>query len=178
MSDIKTRPEKNEEKYLECGQIINTHGIAGTVKIDPWTDTPQDFAELRRLYFRSGSGFEERKILKNSVQKRFVLSKIEGVDTVEAAEALKGTVVFADRDDIPLDEGSYFIVDLIGLPVIDSSTGVKYGEISEVFNAGASDIYTVATPSGERMMPAVPEYVDRVEPGEAVYVSPIEGMFD
>jgi len=181
-TEMKDNNQKNNNdagrEYLECGQIINIHGIAGTVKIDPWCDSPEDFAELEHIYFKDGDVFVEKKIKKNSVQKRFVLTKLEGVDTPEAADALRGTVVYADREDFPLEEGSYFIVDLIGLPVIDDNTGFKYGVISEVFNAGASDIYTVTTPEGERMMPAVPEFVKRIEPGEAVYISPIEGMFD
>ncbi len=163
---------------LECGMIVGVHGIAGTVKVDPWCDSPEVFASLKRVFVKSGETFTELRIKKNSVQKRNVLSKLEGIDTPEAAEAMRGTVLYAAREDIPRDGDSFFIADLIGLPVIDADTGREYGRIREVFNAGASDIYTVATGEGDRMIPAVPEFIDAVDLSRGVFVRPIEGMFD
>ena len=110
--------------------------------------------------------------------KRHVLATIEGINDVDTAMALKETVVYAERDDIPLEEGDYFIIDLVGLPVIDVDTDVKYGTVSDVFNAGASDIYTVKTENGDRMIPAVPEFIIRIDLESGIYVRPIEGMFD
>ncbi len=167
--------EKN--RYLECGRIINVHGTAGAVKAESWCDSPEVLASLSVLYIAEGGTFRPVSVAKASVQKRFELFRLEGVDDADKAEAMRGTVLYADRADVPLPEGSFFIADLIGLPVVDADTGTAYGTVSEVFNAGASDIYTVATPDGDRMIPAVPEFVIRIEPGSAVYVRPIEGMF-
>ena len=77
-----------------------------------------------------------------------------------------------------LDEGEYFITDLTGLNVIDANDGRVYGKLSEVINRGASDIYVVDTPNGERMIPAVPEFIDRIELETGIFVTPIEGMLD
>jgi 16S rRNA processing protein RimM len=77
-----------------------------------------------------------------------------------------------------LKEGACFIADLIGLPVIDDGTGEEYGTLREVINRGASDIYVIDTPKGERMMPAVKEFVKRVDDQNGIFVRPIEGMFD
>ena len=118
------------------------------------------------------------KVKSASVFKRFVIAEIAGIDSIEKAESLKGKTVFADRSDIPLEEGSFFIADLIGLDVYDADTGVRYGTVSEVFNAGASDIYTVSTDSGERMIPAVPEFIVSVDLEKGIAVRPIGGMFD
>lgn len=168
----------DEKKYLECGKIINTHGVKGAVKIESWCDSPDILADLPYIYFKSADGFEQRRVLSASVMKRHVLALIEGVTDVDDAMALKETVVYASRSDIPLEDGDYFIIDLVGLPVIDADTDVKYGEISDVFNAGASDIYTVRTENGDRMIPAVPEFIIKIDLENGIYVRPIEGMFD
>ncbi len=168
----------NEKKYLECGKIINTHGVKGAVKIESWCDSPEILADLPFIYFKINGGFERKAILSASVMKRHVLATIEGINDVDTAMSLKETVVYAERDDIPLEEGDYFIIDLVGLPVIDVDTEVKYGTVSDVFNAGASDIYTVKTDNGDRMIPAVPEFVIRIDLESGIYVRPIEGMFN
>ncbi len=170
--------DRKENKYLECGKIINTHGVKGAVKIESWCDSPEILADLPYIYFKTADGFDKKQIVSASVMKRHVLAHLEGVNDVDAAMALKETVVYAERDDIPLGDGDYFIIDLVGLPVIDVDTDVKYGVVSDVFNAGASDIYTVRTESGDRMIPAVPEFIIRIDLENGIYVRPIEGMFD
>ncbi|MBR6602659.1 MAG: PRC-barrel domain-containing protein, partial [Clostridia bacterium] len=82
------------------------------------------------------------------------------------------------REDIPLAEGAYFLADLEGLPVVDFESGKNYGTLREVINRGASDIYVIDTPDGERMMPAVAEFVKKIDIETAVYVSPIPGMLE
>ena len=166
------------DQYLECGKIINTHGVKGDVKIDSWCDSPDILASLGNIYFKNESGYEKKHVLKAYVHKRFVIANIEGINDIETAEQMKETVIYASRDDVPLDEGDYFIADLIGLPVIDADSGKLYGKVSEVFNNGASDIYTVKTEAGERMIPAVDEFVIEIDLENGIFVRPIEGMFD
>lgn len=166
------------KKYLECARAINTHGIRGGVKFESLCDTPEKLAALKRIYLKNGEEYTEYRVISASVQKRFVIATLEGINDIDSAEALRNKYFYADRDDMPLEEGEFFIADLIGLPVIDADTGHKYGEISYVFNAGASDIYTINTPEGEKMMPAVPEFVIRVDCEEGIFIRPIEGMFD
>ena len=164
--------------YLECGKIINTHGVRGDVKLESYCDSPEILRDLKRIYFKEKNTFREVRVLHASVFKAFVLMSLEGIGDFDAAVLLKNQIVYAAREDLPIEEGSYFIVDLIGLPVIDAESGRVYGRLADVTNLGASDIYVVNTDSGERMMPAVDEFVDRVVLGEAIYIRPIEGMFD
>ena len=164
--------------YLECGKIINTHGVRGDVKLESYCDSPEILRDLKRIYFKEQNAYREVRVLHASVFKAFVLMSLEGVGDFDAAVLLKNKIVYAAREDLPIEEGSYFIVDLIGLPVIDAESGRVYGTLADVTNLGASDIYVVNTESGERMMPAVDEFVDRVTLGEAIYIRPIEGMFD
>lgn len=165
------------QKYLECGKIINTHGIDGAVKLECWCDSPEVLADLEVVYFKSGDNYEGRRVLRGSVFKNFVIAKIEGIPDIDTAQSQVGRVIYADRDDIALEDGDHFIADLIGLDIIHADSGVKLGRLREVINRGASDIYVIDTPDGERMMPAVDEFVIEIDIDRAIYVRPIEGMF-
>ena len=164
--------------YIECGKVINTHGCHGGLKLESWCNSPDELAELKRVFFKKGSFYSESKVLKASVYKQFVVITLENVNSMDEALALKGSTVYAMRDDFRLDEGEYFIADLTGLDVIDANDGKIYGNLLEVVNRGASDIYVVNTPNGERMIPVVPEFVDRVDIEKGIFVTPIEGMLD
>lgn len=164
--------------YLECAKVVSTHGVAGAIKLKSWCDSPYVLKKLPKLYLKDGDAYSGRKVEKASVFKDFVIAKLEGIDTLERASELKNRILFAARDDFRLDDGAYFIADIIGLDVMDADDGRVYGTLSDVTNYGASDIYTVETASGERMIPAVPEFVVRVDPDKGVFVRPIEGMFD
>ena len=107
-----------------------------------------------------------------------MLADLEGIDSEEAANALRGTVVYALREEIPVDEGDSFIVDLIGLPVRDTDSGELLGELIDVKQYGARDLYVVRTATGEYMIPAVPEFIVKVDTEDAVYVRPIPGLLD
>ena len=165
-------------KYLECGKIINTHGVRGAVKLESWCNTPEDLADLKRVFIQAKDQMECLKVLHASVFKQFVIAELEGIQTFEQAEAMKNKILYAAREDFVLEEGDYFIADLIGLPVIHAETGHVYGTLTEVINRGASDIYVVATEAGERMMPAVDEFVKLVDIEKGIFVCPIEGMLD
>ncbi len=166
------------KKYLECGKIINTHGVAGAVKLESWCDTPAVLAKLKTVYFMRGESYVPVRVLHASVFKRFVLATLEGVDNIDAATALREQVVYAAREDLPIRKGDHFIADLVGLPVIDAESGVTYGVLDDVINTGASDIYVIKTERGERMMPAVPEFVKEIDLEKGIFVLPIEGMFE
>jgi 16S rRNA processing protein RimM len=167
-----------QAKYLECGKIVNTHGIRGGIKLESWCDTPEDLASLKKVFLKKGAEYVCHKVKRASVFKQFVLFELEGITDIDMANALRGRVVYADRDDISIDEGDFFIADIIGLPVIDLASGEKIGELCDVLNLGASDLYEIKTEGGKKLIPAVDEFIDRVEVGKAVYVRPISGMFD
>ena len=163
--------------YLECGKIINTHGIKGALKVESWCDSPYILAELERVFTSENGIMKEHEVIKASVFKQFVILELKDVITIESAETMKNTVIYLSRDDLELEEGEFFIADLIGLPVIDADDGKKYGEIIDVMNTGASDIYVIKTETGEAMIPAVAEFVKNIDLEEGVFIKPIEGMF-
>ncbi len=166
-----------KDKYIECGRITNTHGVAGAMRAEAWTDSPSVFTSLKKLFFCDNGAYTEYKVISSSPHKAAILLKLEGISTIEEAARFKTRTLYALRSDIPFEEGKVFIVDLIGLPVIDIDSGVKYGVITDVINTGASDIYEIKTENGMALMPVVDEFVKKVDIEEAVYVRPIEGMF-
>ena len=164
--------------YIECGKVINTHGCHGGLKLESWCNSPDELAALKRLFFKKGTAYAESKVIRASVYKQFAVVTLDNVNTMDDALALKGDTVYAMREDFKLEEGEYFIADLTGLNVIDAGNGRIYGRLIEVINRGASDIYVVDTEFGERMIPVVPEFIDRVDPQNGIFVTPIEGMLD
>ncbi len=176
-----TYGRKIMKQYIEIGKIINTHGVKGTVKVEPWCDSPSVLAKMRRVYFAprtSGESFVETQVLSGSVQKDKVLLTLNGINTVEEAILLKNTLIYANRDDIPIKKGSFLIADLIGLSVIDANTGRVYGRLTDVIQGGSGDIYDVKTENGNALMPAVKEFVKEIKLEEGIFVTPIKGIFD
>lgn len=166
------------DPYLPCARIVNTHGCRGTVKAECLCDSPEVLKNVGTVYVRQNGTLVPHKLIRVSSFKNFVLMDLESVTTMEAAEALKNTELYAKREDLPLSEGSYFESDAIGLKVVDLDTGRLYGVIRDVVNRGAQDLYVVKTAKGETYLPAVPQFIARVVPDEAVYVTPIPGLFE
>lgn len=173
---------KELAKYLECAAVCSTHGIRGNVRLENRCDSPKILASLKRVFVLENGEYKEYKVLHASVQKNMVLMGLEGIDTVEAAAAMRGTVLYAAREDFALGGDQVFIADMLGLPVLDDDDGTLYGTLKEVIQPGAQQIYVVAGRDGDFMIPAVPEFIKKVSLGEdrpeGIYVKLIEGMAD
>lgn len=165
------------KKLLEVGKIVSVFGIKGEVKVQPWCDTPQFICDFDTLYYKSGTPVV---VERSRVQKNMVVMKIEGTDTVEDAQKLRNRVLYIDRDDVELDEGCYFVQDLIGLTVIESKDGKVYGKISDVSETGANDVYHIKDEDGrEYLIPAIPDVIDSVDiEGGVMKITALDGLFD
>ncbi len=164
--------------YLPAGRIINTHGFRGTVKLESWCDSPDILAELPEIWFCEGNTYRPCRVLRASVFKQFVLMDLEGVESEEAANRLRNSEVYAARADLPLGEGDYFIADLLGLPVKHADSGAMLGTLKDINTAGARDLYVIKTPHGESLVPAVPEFLVKIDPEDAIYLRPIPGLLE
>lgn len=167
-----------KSQYLECGKIINTHGVRGGLKLESWCDTPGDLASLKKVFLQNGAEYKPYKVKKASVFKQFVLFELDGINDIDTAMSLRGRIVYADRKDISIDEDAFFIADIIGLDVIDLESGEKIGTLSDVLNLGASDLYEIDTKNGKKLIPAVPEFIKEIDLEKGIFVSLIEGMLD
>lgn len=162
--------------YLEIAKIINTHGIRGDLKLDLWCDSPATLKKIKTLYL-DDSGKQPVSVSDIRMHGRFCLLKIAGIDNPEDGAKYKERVLYAAREDIPLADGDFFIVDLIGTPVIDADNGTKYGTLVNIIENPANDIYEVRTKKGPVYIPAVAQFVIRLDPPTGIYVRPIPGMF-
>ena len=151
-------------KYLEIGQIVNTFGIKGMVKIKPFTDDINRFDKLKKVYIKNKEGKKEYQIQEVKYHKNMVLMKLEGIDTVEQADLLRQSYLLVNRDDEePLEEGVYYIVDLIGLEVY-TDEGVLLGNVDDIFNTGSNDIYVVKDGKGKQiLLPGIPDVIKNVD---------------
>lgn len=164
-----------KKKYVEQGFVRMTHGVRGEVKLQLWCGDPSPFYKIRKLYLDE-EGKKPLTVVSSHGSSSVAVVKFEGVDTVEAAAALKGKTVYVDRDDLHLPADKILVCDLIGLPVIDADTGRIYGTVGSVEDYPASDIYMVDTEHGVVQVPDVPQFIKKLT-DEAVYITPIEGMF-
>ncbi|MDO5444698.1 MAG: ribosome maturation factor RimM [Eubacteriales bacterium] len=162
---------KNE--FIEAGKIVNTHGIAGAVKVEVWLDSPVFMKKFHRLFV--GRSKREYKILSSSVQKSFLLVSFEGVEDINAAMTLRDEIVYISRDDAKLPSGRYFLCDIIGSKVIDDN-GDQIGTLEDIWENPAQPIYVVRGEK-EYLIPAVPEFILSVDPDqELIRVHLLEGM--
>ncbi len=154
--------------YLEAGEIVTTHGIRGEVKVLPWADGPDFLCDFSRVRI----GGKEYKVESCRVQKTCNLLKIEGIDTVEQAQALRGKTVEIYREDAPAD--IIFAAELIGMEVF--ADGDKIGEITDVLDYPGNKVYVV-TGAHTYMIPAVKAFVlDTDMENNRMQVHLIEGM--
>ncbi len=166
------------KKYLETGKIVGTHGIRGMVRVQAWSDSGEFLTEFKR-FFLSPDGEKELKAQKIQPHGGVVLITFKGVDTVEQAESLRGKILYISRDDISLPDGRYFIDDLLGCEVFDADSGEKYGEISEVSQTGANDVWHIKSGDKEYLLPAIDEVIVTVDPeNERLEIRPMKGIFD
>ena len=106
------------QKKLEIGQIVNTHGIKGEIKVTPFTNDITRFDDLKEVYVKSKKESKLYKVEGVRYHKNMVLIKLEGINTPEQADLLRNAYLEVDREHaVPLEEGTYYIVDLIGLEV-------------------------------------------------------------
>lgn len=143
---------------LTVGQIINTHGIKGEVKVFPLTD---DIKRFRRLKSVIIDGIE-KNIIWCKLQGDRVILKIEGIDDMEAAASLRSKYIEVTRENaVKLSEGRYFITDIIGCDVFDEN-GSMLGTVDNVIQTGSNDVYSVKGKE-EILIPALKDIVIKID---------------
>lgn len=182
----------NIDDMLRVGVISSTHGIKGEVKVYPTTDEPKRFSELKNVYLdyckQSIKGIKKRKCIELEISsvkyfKQFVILKFNGIDNINDVEEYKGMDLYVTRDDaLPLEEGEFYICDLIGLNVINDE-GRAVGVIKDVLQTGANDVYVVNTNaefgSKELLLPVIDECILDIDlDKKEVKVHIMEGLLE
>ena len=163
---------------LEIGQIVNTFGIKGFVKVNPFVDDITRYDDLKKVYVKRNKTLKEIEIGEVKYHKNMVLIKFKGIDRVEDAELLRNSYLEVDRENaIELKEGEYFIADLLGLKVLNEN-GEELGKLEDIFNTGSNDIYVVKTKDGKQLLlPAISEVIKEINLEESkIVVHLLEGL--
>lgn len=167
-----------KNRYLEVGKIVGTHGVKGMTRVQVWADSP-DFLKQFKYLYTSESGENKLTVLKVQPHGNISLVAFKGVDTIEHAESFRNTVLYIDRKDVKLPEGRYFITDLIGITVFDADSGIVLGEISDVSQTGANDVWHIKKDGKEYLIPAISDVLVNVDiETEKAVIRPLKGIFD
>ncbi|AKN29445.1 16S rRNA processing protein RimM [Clostridium carboxidivorans P7] len=158
------------KQFVTVGQIINTHGIKGELKIYPLTDDLRRFRKLQKVYVEG----VEKNVVWCKLQTDKVILKIEGIDSVEEAMKYKEKYLDVSREDaVKLPEGSYFIADIIGCSVVGEN-GAEYGKIADVIKTGSNDVYWIKE-GKELLIPALKDIViDMDIENKRIVIKPVE----
>lgn len=147
-----------QDKF-EVGKIVNTFGIKGEVKVALYTEDINNFKNNSKVYVNE----KEMQVEKSRLQKNMLILKLKGIDNMNDAEDLRGSIIKVDRSKNDLPEGTYYIADLIGLDVY-TEDGNLFGKVTDIYNTGANDIYTVKTQDGkEVLLPAIKDVIKQVD---------------
>lgn len=152
------------EDLLQIGVITTTHGVHGEVKVFPTTDDPMRFKKLKQVILDTGKGQIELEVAGVRFFKNMVILKFKGIDNINDVEQYRQKSLYVTRENaVPLGENEYFIADLIGLKVV-SDEGEELGELSDVLQTGANDVYVVSkenTP--DLLIPAIRDCIKQVD---------------
>ena len=165
---------------ITIGKARKTFGVKGEIKIEPMTDHPERFKDLRRVYLTSPRG-EEKACTVASV--RYMNGEpvllLKGYDTPEKARELNGWLVQVPREEaIPLPEGQYYWFELIGMEV-ESEAGEKLGTIIDIFETGSNDVYVMQAGRKEIYLPATREVIRQIDrTAKKMIIHVTEGLLD
>lgn len=166
------------KKFLEAGKIVGTHGVRGDLKVQSWCDSPEVLCDFDTLWLDETTSVA---VGKAQVHKNIVLLHIEGVDTLEQAEALRGRILYLDRDDVELPEDLVFIQDILGFSVFDLRVGRTVGRVRDVLTTNpAHDLYEIEGENGRLVyVPAAKPFLKSIDMDKGVInIESIEGLIE
>ena len=166
------------QEYLEIGQIVNTYGIKGFVKVVPFTDDNKRFEDLKTVYIEYKGNLVQMTIEEVSYSKNLVLLKFKEAPDINMVEKYKNCYLKIDRKDaVELPEDTYFIVDLLGLEVY-TEEGRKLGKVDDIFKTGSNDVYVVKNEEGKQLLlPAIADVIKTIDlQSKKIIVNLIKGL--
>lgn len=166
------------EKYFEIGQIVNTSGLKGEIKIKPFTDDITKFNNFKTIYVSIKKELKEFEIERVRFSKNMVFLKLKGIDTIEEAENYRNLYLKIKRDkDEKLEEDTYYIVDILGCKVYTDEQK-ELGEVIDVFETGSNDVYVVKDELGKQvLLPAIKDVIKNIDiENKTIIVHLLEGL--
>jgi 16S rRNA processing protein RimM len=166
------------KQYLPLGEVVGTHGLRGELRVNPLCDGA-DFARQFGVVFRDEAGTDAVRLLRVREHKNVLLFVLDGVESVEQAEKLRGTTLWFRRADASLEPGAVFIVELLGCSALDADSGADLGVITDVTPMPANDLWHITDGQGrEALFPAVADMIAEIDTlGGVVRIRPVDGIF-
>lgn len=166
-----------EPRFLVIGEITKPHGVRGEMRVMPLTDRPERFTWLQEIYLGE-NGETPVPVAMARLHQNFVLLKLKGYETRDAAESLRGTKLFIPADQaIPLEEGEYYLYELIGMDVL-TDAGEHLGEVTDVIETGANNVFVVEGAEQELLIPDIPDVILDIDFEDGrITVQPLPGLF-
>lgn len=166
-------------EYTWIGTVVAAHGIKGELKIRPLTDFPEYYQHQEVLHLELQGRLQPYSAKALRIHKQMWIALVEGVSDRNQAEELKDCRVFLEDELLrPLDEDEFFVHELIGCRV-ESLQGDQYGELMDVMETGANDVYVVRRETKEWLVPAVNDVVKRIDVEQRlIVIDPPAGMMD
>ncbi len=165
--------------YLEIGQIVNTYGIKGFVKVVPFTDDISRFEKLKKIYIDIKGTLKEFTVQEVKYSKNMVLIKFKEIPDINEAEKYRNYYLKINREDaIKLPKDTYFIADLIGLEVYIETTNELLGTVDDIFSTGSNDVYVIKDELGKQvLLPGIKDVIKKVDiENGKIYVNIIQGL--
>ncbi len=167
-----------KQEYFEIGQIVNTFGIKGFVKVNPFTDDMHRFEELKSVLVVKNKETIEMHIEEVKLHKNVVLIKFKGIEDINMAEKYKGCYIKIKREDArKLPKDTYFIADLIGIKVYDDN-GNLLGKVDDIYNNKVHDVYVIKNDLGKQiLLPSIKEVIKQIDiDNDMIVVHLIDGL--
>jgi len=166
---------KNNNEYITIGEVMGTQGQNGALRVMVLTEFPERFKRGARFYIEG----KLYTITTVRLSKETAIMQIEGIDTAEAAEQLRGKhleIPLSERKTLPA--GRYYHYEVIGLEVF-TNTGVLLGRVSEILSTGSNDVYVVKDDGRETLIPAVKDIVKKIDLAQKrITIEVIEGLLN
>lgn len=166
------------EEYFEIGQIVNTSGLNGVLKVKPFTDDINKFSNFKTIYIKTKNSLVEFKIEQVRYVKNMVMLKLAEIDTVEEAEKYRNLYIKVLRNkEEELEKDSYYVVDILGCQV-NTDENQELGKVVDVFQTGSNDVYVVKDEQGKQiLLPAIKDVIKNVDiKNKIITVHLLEGL--
>lgn len=166
------------QDFLEIGQIVNTFGVKGMVKVVPFTDNVERFEQLKSVFLEKNNKIEEKEVEETKYHKNMILVRFKNIETIEEAEKYVNAYLKVDRENaIKLEDDEYFIADLLGSQVYTDENELL-GKLEDIYNTGSNDIYVIKDEKGKQiLLPAIADVIKNIDvENQKIIVHILEGL--